>query len=117
MQQNFDYYQAWVQGIFDQGFYPGVYCFPFMANALMQVDMRPTVWVVDLNHAAGIYQDPLPNNDPFSSGYFGANVWQLAQKCTIRVTDNKGIRRSFFPIDFDTASTTDPSNFLDFVNV
>jgi hypothetical protein len=112
-----DYYGAWVQGIFDNGFYPGVYCSFLIANQLDRVDARPVTWVFHLTHRAGAYRDPFPDPDPGRSNYFGAAVWQLAQNCSLRVEDDSGTLHRLAPVDFDSATMADPSNFLDFVNI
>jgi hypothetical protein len=112
-----DYYKSWVQGVFDQGFYPGVSCFPMFAIALMVADPRPTVWAIGVRYGRGTYRDPFPNPDPEKSGYSFANMWQLAQAATLEVTDDHGRIHRVSPIDFDSADSTDPSNFLNFTAI
>jgi len=104
-----DYYGAWVQGLFDQGIYPGVYCSFLLAAQLMAIDARPIVWTYKIAYPKKAYRDPLPTPDPSNSGYYGASIWQFAQGCSIQVQDSGSALRTFAPVDFDSAGTTDPS--------
>jgi len=114
-QETIDYYKAWVQAVFDRGFYPGVYCSYLLARQLDAIDARPVTWTFHLKYPKKTYRDPLPAPDTSGSGYIGASVWQLAQGCSIQVQDDNGLVRTFAPIDLSSSDTTDPSNFLGLV--
>lgn len=117
--KNIDYFKSWVQEIFNQGYYPGVYCFPSMATTLMHADARPAVWVVHITRskAYNLMTESFPNPDPISSGFTGANVWQRQQACSLNWNDDFGRRKSFHPIDINSCDTADPANFLNFVGI
>src|SRR5271165_6934494 len=112
-----DYYKSWVQGVFDQGYYPGVYCSFLLASQLDAIDYRPVMWTFHLKYPNQTYQDPLPTPDPSKSGYSSASVWQLMQGGSIRVQDDNGLYRTLSPVDLDSADTADPSNFMNLVQV
>ena len=113
IKNNQDYYKNWSQGIFERGYYPGVYCFPLIARALMKVDRRPLIWAINVNKfRTGTFRDPLPFPDPEGSGLSEANVWQLVQKSSLQVTNNAGRVLTVTPIDLDSADSEDPSRFI-----
>jgi len=103
-----DYYTAWVQAVFDNGFYPGVYCSYLIAAKLMEADFRPLVWVFHIPRVGGSFKNPYPEKDPSKSGYSLADVWQLAQGVSIE--GPHGMR--LYPYDLDSADSRDPSVFL-----
>jgi hypothetical protein len=102
-----DYYKAWVQAVFDNGYYPGVYCSFLLAAKLMGADFRPLVWVFHIPRVGGSFNNPYPEKDPIKSGYSLANMWQLAQGVSIQ-----GPHGRLFPYDLDSADSRDPSVFL-----
>lgn len=82
-----DYYTAWVQELFNNNYYPGVYCsYLLSADQLRTADARPVIWVWNMgkfNCSSAV--DPYPTPDPMDSGYALASVWQLIQACNINV--------------------------------
>ncbi len=107
-----DYFAAWSQGVFDAAFYPGLYCNYHLAHLFDQVDFRPVTWVYRVNYPKKTY-DHGPDPDPIDSGIFTASVWQLAQGCGLKYKDDNDRTHVLQHVDFDTADTADPSNFLD----
>ena len=108
-----EYYKAWVQGVFDNGYYPGVYCSYRLASQLTNADARPLTWVFHLKFPSGngqyfpSYSDPFPNSAPSDSGCESATVWQLAQHCSIISGDD-----TITPVDLNSSISLDPSTFL-----
>ncbi|MCF2151904.1 DUF1906 domain-containing protein [Desmonostoc muscorum LEGE 12446] len=103
-----DYYTAWVQVVFDNNYYPGVYCSHLLADQFIAADNRVLLWVFNLRTYSSnqFYPNPYPNPDP-SIGHPSSTVWQLAQNCLI---DAGSIRIN--PIDLDSSSLIDPSVFI-----
>lgn len=100
----FDYYQAWVQGVIDSGFQPGMYCSHLLASDFLAKDDRTIPWVFQLmypeNHSFDV---PMPAPDP-SQSTAQAKVLQYAQNCTLVVGSTK-----VSPVDLDSALMPDPS--------
>ena len=99
------YYQAWVQGVIDSGFSPGVYCSHLLASQFMSADDRAAVWVFQLKSSAPqTFSPPLPAPDPASSSFSGARILQFAQNGTLELGNQQ-----VTPVDLDTAVVADPS--------
>jgi hypothetical protein len=107
-QSAIDYYRAWVQAVFDNNFYPAVYCSYLLAAKLMVADFRPLVWVFHIPRLGGSFHNPYPESDTAKSGYSLATMWQLAQQVSIDGPSGKRL----FPFDLDSSSLRDPSTFL-----
>jgi glycosyltransferase involved in cell wall biosynthesis len=102
------YYKAWVQGIVNQGYGPGVYCSYFQSAAqLHQADSRARIWVFHVGRysCANDAKNPYPTPDTSTSGYALASIWQYLQNCSINVNNT-----SLSPVDLDSASMRDPSS-------
>jgi hypothetical protein len=121
-----DYYAGWSQAVFDDNYYPGVYCSPRKAPDLMKKDTRPLVWVAAYRFSGKSFpiDKDFPKTDPSASGYEFANMWQLAGDCFVTevVTDHRGHKHTQkvrddngapFTVDFNTSSSQDPSRFLE----
>jgi hypothetical protein len=104
-----DYFKTWVQGVFNGGFNPGVYCSYLSANQLNQADARAQVWVWHL----GAYScqndanNPYPAPDPATSGSVIALLWQYLQNCPIGAGGGASIT-----VDLDSSSLQDPSAYV-----
>ncbi len=105
MQQNYvDYYKAWVQGVVDNGFSPGVYCSHLLAQQVSGLDARATLWVFKLTFPNGHkFTPPLPTPNPALPDAPNATVLQYAQNCPLTVA---GITLN---VDLDSATVSDPS--------
>jgi hypothetical protein len=121
-----DYYAGWCQAVFDNNYYPGVYCSPLKAPALMEKDTRPLTWCAAYrySHRSFPVEKDFPINDPSGSGYALADAWQLAGDCFVTevVTDKHGHHHTRkvrdehgapLNIDFNTSIAKDPSRFLE----
>jgi hypothetical protein len=122
-----DYYAAWSQAVFDNNYYPGVYCSPRKAPALMKKDTRPLVWAAAYRFSKTTFpiEKKFPITDPSGSGYALSDAWQLAGDCFVSeiVTGLHGRKATRilrddhgapFNVDFNTSILRDPGRFLDF---
>ncbi|HKQ06524.1 MAG TPA: glycoside hydrolase domain-containing protein [Blastocatellia bacterium] len=101
----FDYYVAWVQGIIDNGYSPGVYCSHLLAAEFLARDDRPVPWIFHLKFPNGhTFAPPLPMIDPAQSTFNGASMMQYAQNGKL-VLDSTSIR----PVDLNSGLVEDPS--------
>lgn len=101
----FDYYKAWVQGVIDNGFSPGVYCSHRLAAQFIAADSRAVPWVFQLKSSTPqTFTPPLPAPDPSQSSFNGAKVLQYAQNGTLVLGSTK-----LKPVDLNTALMADPS--------
>lgn len=128
------YYTSWCQAVFDNHYYPGVYCGPAKAPALMKADSRPMVWIAayrrshqTLSLKPASLEHPswteFPATDPSASGYAEANMWQWIGDSFFQETikDHHGHRHHrrlkddrgrFVQIDLNSSDLRDPSRFL-----
>jgi hypothetical protein len=102
-----DYFKAWVQGVLDNGYNPGVYCSYLSALQLYQADRRAQVWVWHIGQYScdNDAHNPYPATDPATSGYVAATLWQYIQNCNI---DANGTP---IQVDLDSSSLQDPSAY------
>lgn len=107
MQQSYvDYYAAWVQGVIDNGYTPGVYCSHLLASGLHARDGRPVFWVFKLLFPNGhVFAPPLPTPSPVLPDFAGATLLQYAQNCQLNVN---GLHIT--PVDLDSSLVADPSS-------
>lgn len=103
-----EYYRAWNNAVFDNGFTPGIYCSHRVANSLRTADSRPVFWIFQINeyscHAPDSFQ--FPTVDPAASGIPFAMVWQIQQNCPQKMDT------SIYTIDYNVSSLPDPSRLI-----
>jgi Domain of unknown function (DUF1906) len=103
------YCESWEQAVNDCGYQAGAYCWPNIGNIIN----FSCIWVIGLKYAKkACLKNPFPNLDLTSSPIqTTARVWQLAQDCTLQVTDATGTVRNISPMDFSSANSRDPLIF------
>lgn len=99
------YYQAWVQGVVDGGWGPGVYCSYRLAGQFLKLDNRPKFWVFRVSKTAGPYPHPYPAPEPIGSAVPFASAWQHIQAAGLLFGANGKVT----PVDFDSCCRRDPS--------
>lgn len=99
-----NYYNAWVGGVRDSGFSPGVYCSHLLAADLLKHESA-IVWIFHLKFPNGRnFILPLPVVDPAQSNFVNARMMQYAQQGTILLN---GVHLN--PVDLNSSRTADPS--------
>jgi hypothetical protein len=101
----FAYYRAWVDGVVDNNYTPGVYCSHLLARDFTTADNRAIPWIFHLKFRNG-HTFPLPVSvpAPSESDFTRARMLQFAQAATIRFS-----ARTLTPVDLDSSTTADPS--------
>jgi hypothetical protein len=125
-----EYYKTWVQGVFDGGYYPGVYCFPKIAAENAVVDRRPVVWVVAVTYPKITYKNTIPTPPICKDDACAGSLVQFAQGCNLQYKHfkkpvgknakgqgGKFVTRTLLNVDLDSSDSPDPSNFLNFTNI
>lgn len=98
-----EYYEAWVQGVSDNRFTPGVYCSHLLPPALPHANA--VVWIFHLKFANGhSFSPPLPMIDPSQSTFTDARMMQYAQQGSLTIGG-----QTLSPIDLDSSHKADPS--------
>ena len=101
----FDYYKAWVQGVTDNGFSPGVYVSHLLASDFLAQDNHAIPWIFHLKFPNGhSFETPVPTPDPSQSNFTRARMMQYAQQGKIRLGN-----RNLEPIDLNSSITVDPA--------
>lgn len=99
-----EYYAAWVQGVKDNGFTPGVYCSHLLPPELLP-QAEAVVWIFHLKFDNGhSFAPPLPLIDPSQSTFTKARMMQYAQQGELTL-GGELLR----PIDLDSSHKADPS--------
>lgn len=99
------YYRAWVQGVVENDYSPGVYCSHLLARRFTTEDNRAIPWIFHLKFPNGhTFPLPLPVLDPSQSDFTRARMLQFAQAATIRFST-----RTLTPVDLNSSTTADPS--------
>jgi Domain of unknown function (DUF1906) len=98
------YVNAWVAGVSDGDFTPGVYCSHLLAEQVQQLQPDARLWVFKLLFPDGHqFAPPLPTPNPALPDAQTATILQYAQNCPLTVA---GLTLN---VDLDTATVADPS--------
>lgn len=102
-----DYVAAWADAIQQAGFLPGVYCSHGFAADVHTLRPNVRIWAfkVETTQEHPFPGTNFPDLHPAGSGYPGAFVWQLGQKCRLSLP-TAPLRT--LVVDLDSAITPDP---------
>ena len=103
-----DYAGAWCDAVVAGGYKAGVYVTHRICPVIQALRPNARIWAIFVTNSdvGGNVTAPFPEDDPSNSGVPGAFLWQCRQQSTINISGQTG---PFTPIDFDTASSADPS--------
>lgn len=102
------YVGAWCDAVAAAGFKPGVYCSFLMAAEVKGLRPNASVWAFHVRtvspHEVPALNFPTP--DPATSGFAGADIWQLDDEAMLLCPLAAG---GELVVDLDSANSADPS--------
>ena len=103
-----EYVGAWCDAVVASGFGAGVYCSFLFAAQVKALRPNARIWAFHVRtvsqHSVG--GAAFPNPDPSTSGFFGADLWQLDDEAIIHCA---AMPSGSMIVDLNSANSADPS--------
>ena len=103
-----EYVAAWIDAVTAAGYAPGVYCSFMLAAQIAALRPSARVWAF---HVCTVSKHDVPGStfpspDPSTSGFAGADIWQLDDSAVIPCAAAPG---GSLLVDLDSSNSADPS--------